>query len=300
LSESLLSFDQKLELVSSVANSFFLSSLKGSILESGYSLSEKGLSLFLESKGVDLEQKEKGDVLESLNSESTKKHFEKYYQSKRHLDIESGEITNKDMETGMNANDLKPVLVESELGNAAAKPVHTEEKPEEHTPEIENSDVYPADEHEQAEEVEEVIVESEDAEKPYVEELNHSGSDTIDSDGQLAKNEEVSEDKVEDVVKAEPEDVTETVQYRSLKEAFLLEADYFEKDSAAVISADDKKSKLTNQLGLLVARDVQDPLYEELLKTTAYAKQLQEELQSKYKAVALKKAGQLLESKKSK
>jgi hypothetical protein len=47
-----------------------------------------------------------------------------------------------------------------ELGFAAAEPVHGSESPKEHTPEFENSDVFPADEHEQAEEIEEVIVES--------------------------------------------------------------------------------------------------------------------------------------------
>jgi hypothetical protein len=47
-----------------------------------------------------------------------------------------------------------------ELGFAAAKPVHGSGEAKEHTPEFSNSDIYPADEHEQAEEVEEVIVES--------------------------------------------------------------------------------------------------------------------------------------------
>jgi hypothetical protein len=52
---------------------------------------------------------------------------------------------------------------EVKLGDAAAEPVHRSEEVKEHTPEFENKDVYPADEHQQAEEVEEVIVE---AEKP--------------------------------------------------------------------------------------------------------------------------------------
>jgi hypothetical protein len=246
-----LTEDQKLDVLAESYSILFYGDLTQQILESGYNISEKGLSLFLESKGIDLEQKQKGDVLESLNSESVKKNFEEHYQSKRHLDIKSDEITNKDMETGMKSEDVKPVIVES-------------------------------------------------VDKPHSKEVNHSGSDTIDSDGGLTKDEEASEDKVEDIVKAEPKDVTEAVQYKSLKEAFLLENGYFEKDSVSVISPADKKSKLLNQLGLLVARDVQDPLYEELLKTTAHAKQLQEELQGKYKAVALKKAGQLLESKSKK
>jgi hypothetical protein len=54
----------------------------------------------------------------------------------------------------------KQALKESELGSAAAEPVHTEEKPEEHTPEMENKDVFPADEHEQSEEVEAPVIES--------------------------------------------------------------------------------------------------------------------------------------------
>jgi hypothetical protein len=243
--------DEKLDIISIAYSNLFLEDTKELILESGYSISEKGVSLFLESKNVDLSIEEKGDLVKSLNSEQTKKEFEKHYQSKRHLDIEADDITNKDMETGMKANDVKPVIVES-------------------------------------------------ADKPHSEEVNHAGSDTIDSDGQIAENKEKSKDKHEDQVKATHKDVTEAVQYKSLKEAFLLENGYFEKDSVSVVSPADKKSKLLNQLGLLVARDVQDPLYEELLKTTAYAKQLQEELQGKYKAVALKKAGQLLESKKLK
>jgi len=242
--------DEKLDIISVAYSNLFLEDTKELILESGYNTSEKGVLLFLESKNVDLSIEEKGDLVKSLNSDETKKEFEKHYQSKRHLDIKSDDITNKDMETGMKANDVKPVIVES-------------------------------------------------VDKPHSKEVNHSGSDTIDSDGGLAKDEKASEDKVEDIVKAEPKDVTEAVQYKSLKEAFLLENGYFEKDSVSVISPADKKSKLLNQLGLLVARDVQDPLYEELLKTTAHAKQLQEELQGKYKAVALKKAGQLLEYKKS-
>jgi hypothetical protein len=49
---------------------------------------------------------------------------------------------------------------EAKLGDEAAEPVHTEKAPEEHTPKLDNKDIYPADEHQQAEEVEEVIVES--------------------------------------------------------------------------------------------------------------------------------------------
>jgi hypothetical protein len=54
----------------------------------------------------------------------------------------------------------RQALKESELGSAAVKPVHGSGEAKEHTPEFENKDVYPADEHEQSEEVEEVIVET--------------------------------------------------------------------------------------------------------------------------------------------
>jgi hypothetical protein len=54
----------------------------------------------------------------------------------------------------------RQALKESELGSAAAEPVYGSGEAKEHTPELDNKDVYPADEHEQAEEVEEVIVET--------------------------------------------------------------------------------------------------------------------------------------------
>jgi hypothetical protein len=54
----------------------------------------------------------------------------------------------------------KQELKESELGSAAVKPVHGSGEAKEHTPKLDNKDVYPADEHEQSEEVEEVIVET--------------------------------------------------------------------------------------------------------------------------------------------
>jgi hypothetical protein len=49
---------------------------------------------------------------------------------------------------------------EAKLGDEAAEPVHGSGEAKEHTPKLDNKDVYPADEHQQAEEVEEVIVEA--------------------------------------------------------------------------------------------------------------------------------------------
>jgi hypothetical protein len=64
------------------------------------------------------------------------------------------------------AEEVKEVIVEefegeTDLGDEAVEPVHDDEEPVELQPEIENEDTFPEDEHEQAEEVEEVIVESE-------------------------------------------------------------------------------------------------------------------------------------------
>jgi hypothetical protein len=63
------------------------------------------------------------------------------------------------------AEDVKEVVVENvagdtDLGDAAAEPVHTDKAAVEHTPELTNDDVYTSDEHEQAEEVDEVLVET--------------------------------------------------------------------------------------------------------------------------------------------
>jgi hypothetical protein len=58
--------------------------------------------------------------------------------------------------------EVEPVLVESELGSAAAKPVHDTSKPATHTPKITMKDIYPSDEHQQSVEVEPVLVEDEE------------------------------------------------------------------------------------------------------------------------------------------
>jgi hypothetical protein len=78
--------------------------------------------------------------------------------------------------------------------------------------------------------------------------------------------------------------------YTSIKEAFLLEEDYFEKDGVQVVSADEKKDKLADQMALLVARDSHDPLYDELLSKTVEAKKLQDELKGKYGGLGRDKA----------
>ena len=59
---------------------------------------------------------------------------------------------------------IESVEGNTDLGDAAAEPVATsEEQPSEIQPAIDNEDVFPADEHEQTEEVKEVLVEDADA-----------------------------------------------------------------------------------------------------------------------------------------
>jgi hypothetical protein len=106
------------------------------------------------------------------------------------------------------------------------------------------------------------------------------------------KQAEIVSNKAEN--KAQPEDVTEAVRYKSLKEAFLLEADYFEKESFAKVTPEEKIEKLIEQVALLVSREKNDPLYEELIKTTALTVKLQEELTAKYGSFANKKAFEML------
>jgi hypothetical protein len=73
-------------------------------------------------------------------------------------------------------------LVEEMLGVAAAEPVHTNEKPEEHTPEVENKDILVG---QHAEEVEEVIVEGEEIESKEHKEIADAGE--YDYEGDMAK-----------------------------------------------------------------------------------------------------------------
>jgi hypothetical protein len=133
---------------------------------------------------------------------------------------------------------------ETDLGDEAVEPVHDEGEPVELTPEVENEDTFPEDEHEQVEEVEEVIVESK--------------------------------------------------KYTSLKEAFLLEADYFNNPSVLNITAEDKKQRLVEQISLLIAKDQADPLYEELVQATAYAKTIQDKLNTKYTKLAEAKSEEMI------
>jgi len=92
-----------------------------------------------------------------------------------------------------------------ELGEVAVEPVHDDSEPEELEPEVETEDVYPSEDHEQAEEIEEVIVESEDVEVSADAEAEVKVSDDmIRIEIPLADGEKISkesDEKEEEIIK---------------------------------------------------------------------------------------------------
>ncbi len=375
----------------------------------------------------------------------------------KEADVHSPELTNKDILKGQHSEEVKEVIIESELGSAAAEPVHDGSEAKEHTPAVTNKDILVG---QHAEDVKEVIVEAEKVEEKHKERKSHTKSDDVvsinfsnsdrlqgkysadvepalmeseggpisgadvtkaeaeavksvevlDSKGDVVKvaqsdvavvkdgkitvadhdhaskegaavrdalhethhkdekkprtaeeiakgthpvHSEVKNGKVvvqshdladkegvkvrKEIVKeaelgsaaAEPvatsdaapkehtpevtnkdilvgqhaEDVKEVIvetEYRSLKDLFLLEGNYFETESVRKVSPEAKLSRLEEQLALLIARDQEDALYEELLKTTIIAKSLQEQVVSKYKKAAKEKAKSIVEMKSKK
>jgi hypothetical protein len=117
--------------------------------------------------------------------------------------------------------------------------------------------------------------------------LTKEGLKKYVTDNKLGLSESVQSDALKTIL-AKGQPLVEG--YTSLKEAFLLEADYFDKDSVDVVSSDEKKDKLAGQMALLVARDSHDPLYDELLNTTVQAKKLHDELKNKYGGLGRDKA----------
>jgi hypothetical protein len=266
---------KKVQIVSETAAQFFVEDTRALIEASGFALTQAGFKKFLKEQKASLSEEEENHLFKEINGVKVSKEFNN--------------------SLGGSKSDLKAVIVESELGSAAAEPVHGTEKAKEHTPVVKAEDVI--DSVQPAQEVKEVVVESE----TKLPEPSDAVENQYDIEAALKvsmnpvkdeKEEEIIANKAEN--KAQPEDVTETVSYKSLKEAFLLEADYFEKESFSKVSSEEKIEKLVEQVSLLVSRENKDPLYEELLKTTALAVKLQEELTSKYGKLANQKAAEIL------
>jgi hypothetical protein len=249
------------EIYSAVVRGRILRSLN----ESGLAANERGLRRLLEENGITLKEEEIGGLLDTVKPEQVSKEFDKSNKGERSQEIENVKVDNskRALDGDSKSEDLVAPIIES---SGPAEP-------------------------------------SDSADQQYDVEA------AIEVDMNVAKKEEEHEIKKDGLEnKAEPSDVTvkddikpgEEAEYRSLKEAFLLEEGYFDKDSISRVTAAQKQEKLENQIGLLIARESADPLYEELLHTTAIAKQLQLQLQEKYKPVAKKKAKQLIDTKKSK
>ena len=90
------------------------------------------------------------------------------------------------------------------------------------------------------------------------------------------------------------EAVHESVKYTSLREACMLDEDYFISDTYTKQTSEEKIQKLTEQVSLLMAREANDPLYDELLKESIYCKRLQEQCHNKYASQARVKAEKII------
>ena len=95
----------------------------------------------------------------------------------------------------------------------------------------------------------------------------------------------------------EPAPVLETDNYSSIKEACMLGEYYFNTDSYTIDTPEAKSNKLVEQISLLIAREHNDPLYNELLKEAVYTNRLHEAVTKKYKNEAVPKAEMITKKK---
>ena len=236
----------------------------------------------------------------------------------------SEEILSKEDRVNKGKSGRKYGSLKEEIDNVATE----ERAPETMEQDIDNKDVYNAPEHKEVEEVVEVVVEaaklcSENGVPATLENITKYAKTLFESEA-VALNVDVPADKEYDVdaeiessemngnkeefkeyeeiqgdgaeaAKAEesvvePKDLHETVKYTSLREACLLDEDYFVSDSYTIQTADEKQAKLTEQISLLMAREAMDPLYDELLRASTNAQRLQEACVRKYSTKAKEKA----------
>ena len=156
-------------------------------------------------------------------------------------------------------------------------------------------EVKPEDLHEEDDVKPEDLVSHEKEEKP-------EGGEADQNLEIAGKSEENHEDPMTDMPienkesdsEVKPEDIHESVQYTSIKEACMLDEGYFYEDTFIRESAEMKQEKLVEQVALIMAREASDPLYEELLKSAAYTARLQEACGKKYKNKAIKEAKKIM------
>ena len=108
---------------------------------------------------------------------------------------------------------------------------------------------------------------------------------------------EAEEDKAASSEDVESVPVLETDNYSSIKEACMLGESYFNFDSYTIDTPETKYNKLVEQISLLIAREYNDPLYNELLKEAVYTNRLHEAVTKKYKNEAVPKAEMITKKK---
>ena len=108
---------------------------------------------------------------------------------------------------------------------------------------------------------------------------------------------EAKEDEAASSEDVEPVPVLETDNYSSIKEACMLGEYYFNSDSYTIDTPEAKSDKLVEQISLLIAREHNDPLYNELLKEAVYTNRLHEAVTKKYRNEAAPKAEMITKKK---
>jgi len=212
---------------------------------------------------------------------------------------------------------------ETDLGDAAAEPIATpDEEPTTATPEVEREDIV-GDDETQVEDIVEVVVEAARiCKKRGIPATKLSLSKIIKEEFEISEPEEkqfdidavintpevaeigtdefeknLEKEKEADPEKATADDVTvsEVKNYSSLKEALMLEEDYFISESYLKISPEEKRFKLIEQVALLLAKENKDTVFDRLLEVTIEAKRLQDLLVEKYNDIATERSALIVE-----
>ena len=126
----------------------------------------------------------------------------------------------------------------------------------------------------------------------------HEGAEEIRTEEAVKEvKAEAEKDEAESSEDVESVPVLETDNYSSIKEACMLGEYYFNTDSYTIDTPEAKSNKLVEQISLLIAREHNDPLYNELLKEAVYTNRLHEAVTKKYKNEAVPKAEMITKKK---
>jgi hypothetical protein len=87
------------------------------------------------------------------------------------------------------------------------------------------------------------------------------------------------------------------VPYTSIKEAFMREEGYFINESYIEVTPEAKFEKLVEQMALLISKESNDVLFEELIKSASNVRTFQESIINKYRPLAESKARDVIKLK---